>query len=385
MNGMDPETLKQKIVAYATTIGIDELKVTTADPFIVMKQRLVRQQEKGFASGFEEPDLDKRTTPTLLLDEAQSIIAIAIAYPSKLKDAPRSVADERRGLFARASWGLDYHRAVGSRLELLQAYIENLVPGVRTRSMVDTGELVDRAVAERAGIGFSGKNCSIISPEKGSYLYLGEMILDTYLPPDEMIENGCGECTKCMTACPTTALVEPGVLDAKRCIAYLTQVKTLMPREFRSKLGGRLYGCDTCQQVCPYNRKKDWRHHEELLPDAEIAKPLLVPLLKLSNREFKAKFGHLSGAWRGKKPIQRNAILALAHYREPSAVPVLVDFIERDEREDMRATAVWAIGAILGPEAEMIYQQIEATETSEMVREEIRLFREEWDHEDRVI
>ena len=385
MNGMDPETLKQKIVAYATTIGIDELKVTTADPFIVMKQRLVRQQEKGFASGFEEPDLDKRTTPTLLLDEAQSIIAIAIAYPSKLKDAPRSVADERRGLFARASWGLDYHRAVGSRLELLQAYIEDLVPGVRTRSMVDTGELVDRAVAERAGIGFSGKNCSIISPEKGSYLYLGEMILDTYLPPDEMIEDGCGECTKCMTACPTTALVEPGVLDAKRCIAYLTQMKALMPREFRSKLGGRLYGCDTCQQVCPYNRKKDWRHHEELLPDAEIAKPLLVPLLKLSNREFKAKFGHLSGAWRGKKPIQRNAILALAHYREPSAVPVLVDFIERDEREDMRATAVWAIGAILGPEAEMIYQQIEATETSEMVREEIRLFREEWDHEDRVI
>lgn len=385
MNGMDPETLKQKIVAYATTIGIDELKVTTADPFIVMKQRLVRQQEKGFASGFEEPDLDKRTTPTLLLDEAQSIIAIAIAYPSKLKDAPRSVADERRGLFARASWGLDYHRAVGSRLELLQAYIEDLVPGVRTRSMVDTGELVDRAVAERAGIGFSGKNCSIISPEKGSYLYLGEMILDTYLPPDEMIEDGCGECTKCMTACPTTALVEPGVLDAKRCIAYLTQMKTLMPREFRSKLGGRLYGCDTCQQVCPYNRKKDWRHHEELLPDAEIAKPLLVPLLELSNREFKAKFGHLSGAWRGKKPIQRNAILALAHYREPSAVPVLVDFIERDEREDMRATAVWAIGAILGPEAEMIYQQIEATETSEMVREEIRLFREEWDHEDRVI
>lgn len=385
MNGMDPETLKQKIVAYAATIGIDELKVTTADPFIVMKQRLVKQQEKGYASGFEEPDLDKRTTPSLLLEEAQSIIAIAILYPSKLKDAPRSVAEERRGLFARASWGLDYHRAVGSRLEQLQAYIEQLVPNVRTRSMVDTGELVDRAVAERAGIGFSGKNCSIISPEKGSYLYLGEMILDTYLPPDEMIEDGCGECTKCMTACPTTALVEPGVLDAKRCIAYLTQMKTLMPREFRSKLGGRLYGCDTCQQVCPYNRKKDWRHHEELLPEAEIVKPLLVPLLNMSNREFKAKFGHLSGAWRGKKPIQRNAILALAHYREPSAVPVLVDFIQQDEREDMRATAVWAIGAIMGQEAETLYRQIESTETSELVQEEIRLFREEWDHENRVI
>lgn len=382
---MDPYTLKQQILAYAETIGIDELKVTTADPFIVMKQRLIRQQEKGYASGFEEPDLEKRTNPELLLEEAQSIIAIAIAYPSKLKDAPRSVAGERRGLFARASWGLDYHRAVGDRLAKLQAYIEKLVPNVRTRSMVDTGELVDRAVAERAGIGFSGKNCSIISPEKGSYLYLGEMILDVYLPPDEAIEDGCGDCDKCMTACPTTALVEPGVLDAKRCIAYLTQMKTLMPREFRSKLGGRLYGCDTCQQVCPYNRKKDWRHHEELLPEAEIVKPLLEPLLTLSNREFKQKFGHLSGAWRGKKPIQRNAILALAHYREPSAIPILREFIKQDEREDMRATAVWAIGAILGPEADSIFEEIERNETSDMVHEEIRIYREEWAHENRVV
>ena len=382
---MDPYTLKQQIIEYAETIGIDELKVTTADPFIVMKQRLIRQQEKGYASGFEEPDLEKRTNPELLLEEAQSIIAIAIAYPSKLKDAPRSVAGERRGLFARASWGLDYHRAVGNRLEKLQAYIEELVPNVRTRSMVDTGELVDRAVAERAGIGFSGKNCSIISPEKGSYLYLGEMILDVYLPPDEAIEDGCGDCDKCMTACPTTALVEPGVLDAKRCIAYLTQMKTLMPREFRSKLGGRLYGCDTCQQVCPYNRKKDWRHHEELLPEAEIVKPLLEPLLTLSNREFKQKFGHLSGAWRGKKPIQRNAILALAHYREPSAIPILRGFIKQVEREDMRATAVWAFGAILGPEADSIFEEIERNETSDMVHEEIRIYREEWAHEDRVV
>lgn len=382
---MDPYTLKQQLLDYAETIGIDELKVTTADPFIVMKQRLIAQQEKGYASGFEEPDLNKRTTPTLLLEEAQSIIAIAIAYPSKLKDAPRSVAGERRGLFARASWGLDYHRAVGERLEKLQRYIEQLVPGVRTRSMVDTGELVDRAVAERAGIGFSGKNCSIISPEKGSYLYLGEMIVDVYLPPDEAIEDGCGDCDKCMTACPTTALVAPGVLDAKRCIAYLTQMKTLMPREFRSKLGGRLYGCDTCQQVCPYNRKKDWRHHEELLPEAEIVKPLLEPLLTLSNREFKQKFGHLSGAWRGKKPIQRNAILSLAHYREPSAVPVLQTFIQQDEREDMRATAVWAIGAILGEAADSIFCDIERVETSSVVLEEIRLSREEWADEHRVV
>ena len=107
--------------------------------------------------------------------------------------------------------------------------------------------------------------------------------------------------------------------------------------------------------------------------------------MTLSNREFKQKFGHLSGAWRGKKPIQRNAILALEHYREPSAIPILREFIQNDEREDMRATAVWAIGAILGPDAESIFEEIERKEVSDMVHEEIRIYREEWAHEDRVV
>ncbi|WP_313350642.1 tRNA epoxyqueuosine(34) reductase QueG, partial [Exiguobacterium sp.] len=204
---MDGVQLKLALQEYAVEIGIDELKVTTADPFLVLKRRLQAQQEKGFASGFEEPDLDLRTTPSLLVEDAASIIAIAVAYPSTLKNAPRGKEGERRGIFCRSSWGLDYHQALRQRLTLLEEKIQELSPGARTRSMVDTGELVDRAVAERAGIGFSGKNCSIISEEHGSYLYLGELITDLVLPPDQPVEELCGTCNKCIDACPTDALV----------------------------------------------------------------------------------------------------------------------------------------------------------------------------------
>jgi epoxyqueuosine reductase len=212
------------------------------------------------------------------------------------------------------------------------------------KSMVDTGELSDRAVAQRAGIGWSGKNCSIITPEFGSYVYLGEMITDIPIPPDTPIEDRCGTCNKCVEVCPTGALVAPGQLNSQRCIAFLTQTKGFLPEEFRAKLGNRLYGCDTCQMVCPENKGKDFHLHPEMEPDPELAKPLLKPLLHMSNKEFKEKFGHVSGSWRGKKPIQRNAIIALAHYKDKTAVPDLVKLLKEDVRPVIRGTAAWALG-----------------------------------------
>ncbi|MGN7852873.1 MULTISPECIES: tRNA epoxyqueuosine(34) reductase QueG [Exiguobacterium] len=381
---MDGVQLKLALQEYATEIGIDELKVTTADPFLVLKRRLQVQQEKGFASGFEEPDIDLRTTPSLLVEDAASIIAIAVAYPSTLKNAPRGKEGERRGIFCRSSWGLDYHQALRQRLTLLEEKIQELSPGARTRSMVDTGELVDRAVAERAGIGFSGKNCSIISEEYGSYLYLGELITDIVLPPDQPVEELCGTCNKCIDACPTDALVEPGVIDAKRCISFLTQTKTLLPEPFRMALGNRLYGCDTCQQVCPYNRKRNATHHAELQPDPEQVKPLLVPLLSMSNREFKSRFGTLSGAWRGKKPIQRNAICALVHYRDKSAIEALRLMTENDAREDMRALALWAVGRIGGVDEKSYIKSRLLADTAVDVQTEGQRLLEEWGESDAI-
>ncbi|WP_044337904.1 tRNA epoxyqueuosine(34) reductase QueG [Rossellomorea aquimaris] len=369
---MDMDRLKQDIIAYSKEIGIDKIGFTTADTFSEMKNRLLRQEMLGYQSGFEEKDIEKRVDPSLIFDKPKSIIAIALAYPSKMKDAPQSKRGERRGIFCRASWGTDYHHVLRDRLSKLEEYIVSRVPQARFKSMVDTGELVDRAVAERAGIGWSGKNCSIITPEFGSYVYLGEMVTNLPFAPDTPMEDQCGTCNKCVDVCPTGALIEGGQLDAQKCIAFLTQTKGFLADEYRVKLGNRLYGCDTCQTVCPENKGMDFHFHEEMEPDPEIAKPLLKPLLTISNREFKEKYGHVSGSWRGKKPIQRNAIIALAHYKDTTAIKDLVDVMKKDVRPVIRGTSAWALGKIGGGEAQEALLKQQSVETDDDVLNEIQ-------------
>jgi epoxyqueuosine reductase len=368
---MDIRTLQDEIIQYSKTIGIDKIGFASASPFIELKERLVTQQELGYQSGFEEPDLEKRSNPELVLPQAKSIIAIALAYPSKLKDAPRSTKSERRGIFCRASWGQDYHDVLRDRLRKLEEFILEKVPNSRMKSMVDTGELSDRAVAERAGIGWSGKNCAIITPEFGSYVYLGEMITTIPFIPDKPIEDNCGTCTKCIDACPTDALIQGGQLDSNKCIAFITQTKGFISDRYREKIGNRLYGCDTCQLVCPENKGKDFHFHIEMEPDPEVVKPILKPLLSMSNREFKERFGSISGSWRGKKPIQRNAIIALAHYKDESAIEDLTKVLKEDPRPVMRGTAAWAIGKIGHDTSEKILVKARSKEADQDVLNEI--------------
>ena len=369
---MNVTQLQAQLIEYATSIGVDKIGFTTAAPFHDLKNRLRRQQELGFQSGFEESDVNLRTEPLRLLEDAESIIAIALAYPSRMDNAPQGKKGERRGIFCRASWGVDYHTAVRERLQLIEAWLVAHVPGVKLKSMVDTGELVDRAVAERAGIGWVGKNCSIITPEFGSYVYLGEVMTNIPFAPSTPIEDECGDCNLCIDVCPTGAIVAPGQLNSQRCIAFLTQTKGFLPDEFRTKIGNRLYGCDTCQTVCPKNKGKINWIHEEFTPDPELAKPLLQPLLSISNKEFKGKFGHVSGSWRGKKPIQRNAILALAHFKEESAMPDLINVLQKDERPVLRGTAAWAIGKIGAAGAKEVLIQAKQLEKDEEVLAEIK-------------
>ncbi|MGM0837901.1 MAG: tRNA epoxyqueuosine(34) reductase QueG [Bacillota bacterium] len=368
---MANQRLKNEIIAFSKEIGIDKIGFASSGVFTGLKERLRVQQENGFQSGFEESDIEKRTNPELLLPRAKSIIAIALAYPSKLKDAPRSTREDRRGIFCRASWGMDYHHILRDKLQQLEAFIREKQPDASMKSMVDTGELSDRAVAERAGIGWSGKNCAIITPEFGSYVYLGEMITTIAFEPDQPLEDNCGTCNKCVEVCPTGALVQGGQLDSNKCIAFLTQTKGFLAEEYRTKIGNRLYGCDTCQTVCPENKGMDFHLHPEMEPDPEIVKPTLKPLLTISNREFKDRFGRISGSWRGKKPIQRNAILALAHFKDKTAVPDLLDLMKNDTRPVIRGTAAWAVGKIGDLSALEALIKFKETEQDEDVRSEI--------------
>lgn len=368
---MDLNQLKQDVIDYAHTIGIDSIGFTTADPFDEMKQKLVDYHAKGYASGFEESDIALRTEPTLTLPTARSIIAIAVGYPNKLKGAPKSTRGDRRGMFARASWGQDYHSIMRKRLDKLADYLRDRVDGVEIQSMVDTGALSDRAVAERAGLGYVGRNGFVINPELGTWTYLGEMLVSVPFPPDDPLLDSCGDCTICVDRCPTGALVGDGQLNSQKCISFLTQTKGYLADEYRYKIGNRLYGCDTCQQVCPRNKGINTQH-DDIVLEPEILKPRLVPLLKMSNKEFKNTYGHLAGAWRGKKPIQRNAIVALAHFKEESAIPELQDVALNDPRPMIRGTAYWAIGQIQGEDARNFIEQQYHNELEEVQQEMLK-------------
>lgn len=345
------EQLKQEIKAAAPGLGIDDVGFASAEPFVSLKSLLEQHRDNGYASGFEEPDIEKRVRPALKEGEPASLIAIAVAYPSKMVNPPKSEPGAYRGILARSAWGRDYHHVLREAMDKLVQFIRERVPEAMIESMVDTGALVDRAVSQRAGIGFSAKNCSIISPKFGSWIYLGELVTNIPFQPDTPVTEDCGECTKCIDACPTGALVGPGQLNAQRCISFITQTKGFVDEEFMLKIGNRLYGCDTCQIVCPKNRGKNWDHHPDLQPDPEIVKPLLLPLLDIGNREFKERFGQSSAAWRGKKPIQRNAVIALGNFKDKSAVPKLTEVLKRDPRPELRGTAAWALSRIGGEDA----------------------------------
>lgn len=345
------EELKQELKAIAPELGIDDIGFASAEPFQSLKGILQNHRKLGYESGFEEQDLDKRVTPALPGTEPKSLIAIAITYHSKMNNPPKSEPGKYRGIMARSAWGRDYHQVLREAMGRLENYIKERVPDAKLESMVDTGALVDRAVSERAGIGFSAKNCSIISPKFGSWIFLGEMVTNIPFPPDTPVTEDCGECTKCIDACPTGALVGPGQLDAQRCVSFLTQTKGFLDEEAMRKIGNRLYGCDTCQIVCPKNRGKNWTHQEDFKPNPEQAKPLLLPILDMSNREFKEAFGDTSAAWRGRKPIQRNAVIALGNFKDISAVPKLSEVLLKDPRPELRGTAAWALGRIGGEEA----------------------------------
>lgn len=366
------DRLKREIIEAAPSLGIDDIGFASADPFLSLKSVLLDRRAKGYESGFEEPDIDKRVYPELTLEQPASLISIAVAYPSKMDHPPKSEPGTRRGILARSAWGEDYHLVLRRAMAKLEEFIKERVPDARIESMVDTGVLVDRAVAERAGVGFKGKNCAIISPKWGSWIFLGDMITNIPFPPDSPVTEDCGECTKCIDACPTGALVGPGVLNAQRCISFLTQTKGFLEEEFMVKIGNRLYGCDTCQVVCPKNKGKSWNHRPELQPDPEIVKPLLLPILDLSNREFKERFGSSAAAWRGKKPIQRNALIALGNFKDRDSVPKIVDVMLTDPRPELRGTAAWALSRIGGQEALEGVRRALASEKDEEVVQRLK-------------
>ena len=314
-------------------------------------------------------DPERRATPHLVWPEAASILVVGLNY-----HAPEAEErlDPRHGRVAQYARGDDYHDVLVEKLDALLRWSElQLGPELHGRRYVDTGPLLERDLAARAGLGWFGKNTCILNREQGSYFFLGALLLNVALPPDAPTTAHCGTCTRCQDVCPTGAFVQPYVLDARRCISYLTiELRGPIPRELRPLIGNWIFGCDLCQEVCPWNRKAPLGLEPRLSARDGLAAPELVPLLRMTQEEFSRAFKGSPIKRTKRRGLLRNVCVALGNSGDLSAVPALIEALAHDEPL-VRGHAAWALGRLGGRAAEATLQQALSIEPEEWVRAEI--------------
>ena len=306
--------------------------------------------------------------PRLVQSIPRSVVSLAISY---LTDEPPTKREVPRGKIARYAWGEDYHSVLKDRLrEFADRLPERLGRPVKTRVFVDDGPMNDRAAAERAGVGWFGKNTNILTSTHGSWVFLGQVITDLELQPDRPLAKNCGECVRCIDACPTGAIVAPYVIDSTRCISFLTiELRGAIPRDLRPLVGDWVFGCDICQEVCPVNVDVRKSIEPAFRQRHDFAAPELLPLLDLDDEGFRARFRN-SPVKRAKRVgLQRNVCVALGNIGDPGAVPALARAVKSADPL-VRQHAAWALGRLGGREALSSALETEADPT---VVEEIEL------------
>ena len=367
-------TLEGRVKSLGRELGFDIVGITSADPFTRDEDAALKRVRDGLMDGlpwYTEERVHRSTHPELLLEGAASIISLAISY---LKPEPEPKGDEPIGKIARYAWGDDYHKVLKKRL---RTFIERLPKvaerDVLTRLFVDDGPMNDRAAAARAGVGWFGKNTNILTPSHGSWVLLAQVVTDLDLKADAPLAKTCGECVRCIDACPTGAIVAPYVIDNTRCISFLTiELRGPIPRELRPLMGDWVFGCDICQDVCPVNRKAATSREPAFERRHDFAAPELIPLLSLDDESFRERFRG-SPVKRAKRAgLQRNVCVALGNIGDSSAVPALGKALVSAEPL-VRSHAAWALGRLGGPESEAALGSALGGEADGEVREEIEL------------
>jgi epoxyqueuosine reductase len=297
------------------------------------------------------PDrIARRRDLTAILPNAQSLIVVSFDYGSAL---PRRLSlDPSRGRISNYAGGLDYHPIMMQRLGLLAELVRRFETGYETRCYVDTGAIMERSHAEQAGLGFVGKNTMLIHPRRGSYFFLGEIITTLDLDYDEPSMPkmpGCGTCTRCLTACPTRAFADPYVLDSRRCISYLTiEHRGSFPMDLRPLIGNWVYGCDICQEICPWQRFSKPTGVTDLMPiDTERAAPPLAGLLSLSSEQFEESYRDTAIHRIGRQKLVSNSCIAAGNSAQAELRPFLIPLL-RDADVVVRSHAAWALGRLGG-------------------------------------
>jgi epoxyqueuosine reductase len=346
-------TLEESIRNFAKTSGFSLVGIapaTEADQF----HRLQEWLAKGYSGSMEYMQRNSiaRSLPDSILPQVKSVIMVALEYgvssrprneldasPLKLRNSSAASVPTVTGRVARYAAGPDYHDVIRAKLNNMLDWLRERVPNCVGRSVVDTAPLLERDFARRAGIGWIGKNTMLINKHRGSYFFLGALLTDLSLVADSPHEaHHCGTCTACLDACPTDAFPAPGWLDARKCISYLTiELRQSIPLEHRTGIDDWLFGCDVCQEVCPWNRRNQ--------SDAETVD--LTELMQLNEEQFRQRYRGTVFFRTKRRGLLRNAAIVLGNVGDERALPALKQAL-MDEEPLVREAAEWAIEQILG-------------------------------------
>ncbi len=366
MASSSPEERRRRTILIkqkALELGFDRVGIAPAEP-PPHTSFLDQWLSSGFAGKMEymERYREKRKDPREILPNARSVICVLLNYYT---GSPPPPVKEPYGRVARYAWGEDYHEVMKEKLWKLVKSVEAITQG---RVYVDTGPVLERDLASRAGLGWIGKHTNLIHRDLGSWVFLGEIITDAELEYDEPVKERCGRCSRCIPACPTGAIVAPYKLDARRCISYLTiELRGSIPKELRPLIGNWVFGCDLCQEVCPWNRRAKVTQEDRFQPARGVPFPNLVALLNISEEEFRQLFRNSPIKRAKRQGIRRNAAVALGNLKDPRAIPALAQAL-KDHDPVVRESSAWALGQIGTEEAWRVLEAYLPQEEDPQVR-----------------
>jgi epoxyqueuosine reductase len=373
MSNLSTQELTARIKAEARRLGFDLVGVTGPAPpphLDVYHQWLESGQHGDMAYLANERSVHIRSDPHLILAECQAMLVVAVNYLPR----DRTQVMENAPHVASYALGDDYHNVLIERLKQMMVFIERQVERpVPHRMYTDTGPLLEREFAQRSGLGWIGKNTCLINPSHGSYLLLAELLLGVRLEPDTPFqEDRCGTCTRCIDACPTSCILPNRTIDARHCVSYLTiEHKGITPHELRQKTGEWLFGCDICQQVCPWNRFAKPTQDPAFQPRSFLNPPDLERFLNLPPESWKEPLRNSPLLRSKRRGLLRNAAIVAGNKRDHTMIPHLTELLLHDPEPSVRGHAAWALAQIGGEDALTVLRNVKETETEPSVLFEI--------------
>lgn len=366
---------RSTIAALASQAGLALAGITTAEPLERARRYTVAHVEAGHTAGmdwFTTHRAEEASRPQTLQENVRSIISLGLPFWSGKQEAPDDGV--LRGRIARYAWGRDYHKTMKRRIkQLITLLEEHLQREIEHRALVDTARAMDRALAERAGVGWFGKNSMIIVPGHGSWVMLGEIYLDVDIAPDLPLNQDCGRCSICIDHCPTGAIVEPYRVHAPRCISYLTiEERGSIDPAIRASMGNWVFGCDVCQDVCPYTKAAKPADDLDFAPaTVDNAFPSLERLVTQTEDEFYDLYRGTAVIRAKRRGLARNAAIALGNSGDERAIPILTSVLNEHDEPLVRGHAAWALQHLIGAPSKRTLERARAREGDPTVIEEI--------------